>query len=195
MGSTLARYASQPLIRELLPNDCFEARLIIHNTESSDARKYTLHVSNEKGEASFDVSLRVKEPVTMSAVIGIVVGCIVVVVIVVLVVAYLLKKERCFVRSQGFHPGSENSSQRLSDELQNGRSSSKDRAIPPDALYTDVQAIRHYENPEAQKRSPDGIVYADLDLPALKSEKPKLSKLSEKIEYAEIQFKPNKEEE
>ncbi|KAK2710175.1 hypothetical protein QYM36_013745, partial [Artemia franciscana] len=76
---------------------CYEATLRIQRADVSDARQFTLLVENEKGVDSVSVSLRVIEPVSMTAVIGVIIGCLVFLVLVTLCLLYAFRTERwCF---------------------------------------------------------------------------------------------------
>ncbi|XP_076350236.1 irregular chiasm C-roughest protein-like isoform X2 [Tachypleus tridentatus] len=107
-GSELARYAAAEHVEVRHQDECYEARLIIRNVESSDSRKYTIHIENFKGEEVYSVTLKVREPMSMSLVIGVAVGSIVILVVLVVVALFVLKKHKYLLRrSDGFNPDTE----------------------------------------------------------------------------------------
>ncbi|XP_013787845.2 carcinoembryonic antigen-related cell adhesion molecule 5-like isoform X2 [Limulus polyphemus] len=155
-GSELARYSAEEYMEIRDRDDCYEARLIIRNVEGSDSRKYTIHIVNFKGEEDYGVTLKVREPVSVSMVIGVAVGCIIVLVVLIVVGLFVLKKHKyLFRRSNGFNPDTESEmgGRRSVDITHNGRAGNAVGAIPPDALYSTPKKQsnkkvenKHYEN-------------------------------------------------
>ncbi|KAL7637906.1 UNVERIFIED_CONTAM: hypothetical protein RMT77_011519 [Armadillidium vulgare] len=94
-GNGNRRFVAERLAKESGSNDCYQARLRIQNVEMTDAQKYHLTVQNEKGDDKYYVSLTVKEPITMSTIIGIVTTCLVILVIVTIIMFYAFKAEKC----------------------------------------------------------------------------------------------------
>ncbi|GFW49048.1 transposable element Tcb2 transposase [Trichonephila clavipes] len=76
-------------------DDCYEARLTIHNVEGGDSKTYTLVVENEKGRETFSVALEVREPFLLTLMIG---GAIIIVLVLICLIALLIclfKREKC----------------------------------------------------------------------------------------------------
>ncbi|XP_076333580.1 irregular chiasm C-roughest protein-like isoform X1 [Tachypleus tridentatus] len=209
-GSDLGRYIAEGFVAVKDWDDCYEARLLIHNVESSDSRKYTIHIENFKGEEIYTVNLVVREPLSMSMVIGITVGCIVLLVaILTILLCFLKKRKSVFKRKDGFNSDTESEmdSRRSVDVAHNGLAGNAPGAIPPDALYSAPKKQpnkkvenrgegKHYENFKMDKndnRDRDHLVYADLSFCA-PSERNGHSwnrngrSVVERTEYAEIQF-------
>ncbi|XP_067128001.1 irregular chiasm C-roughest protein-like [Centruroides vittatus] len=134
-GKTHEKYIAEPLVPDEIQQDCYQAKLIVQKVDGSDSRKYTLNIENEKGRESHAVALKVREPVLLSVVIGIVVGSIALFIIIIVVVIYLLRAEKwCFNRHREFAPESDSE---LGHSVKNGRTTNAG-AIPPDALYANL---------------------------------------------------------
>ncbi|XP_065561101.1 hemicentin-2-like isoform X2 [Artemia franciscana] len=93
-GTGKGRFVAEPLSTMKKPS-CYEARLKIQRVELSDARIFRLVVENEKGSDVVDVTLKVTEPVSMAAVIGVIIACIIFLVVVSLCLLYAFKSEGC----------------------------------------------------------------------------------------------------
>lgn len=203
-GSKLARYVARELVPLREWDDCYEAKLLVENVEKSDSRKYVLHIENVKGQEMYAVTLSVKEPVALSMVIGVAVGCAAFLVVLIIIAIYIIikKKKYLFKGKLGLNQNFEG---RRSDEL----TGNTPTAIPPDALYSAPEkqldqdeekkdGSKQYENMNMDKNkngSKDHVVYADLDfvIPAEKNGHTgnKITRAPlDKTEYAEIQFPP-----
>lgn len=99
-GSGTGRYVAETLSKirgDSGEDDCYAARLLVQHANPADARNYYFNVENERGADRYAVSLAVREPMSMSVVIGVVVACLALLVIVTLVVLYTFKTEKwCF---------------------------------------------------------------------------------------------------
>ncbi|CAG0881330.1 unnamed protein product [Darwinula stevensoni] len=169
MGSWRGKYHTQ-----LLPDrrqGCHEAKLTIKEVEMVDARKYTFLVKNEHGEDSSFLELHIKEQVTITTVIGIVIGCALVLVLALLLLLYAFKAEKwCFSQRGDFKPSDitteleKGGGQKNGRGLVGGKGPGSGGAIPPDALY----AVPHKATSDHDKSNGEGgknIIYADLQLP------------------------------
>ncbi|XP_068228403.1 fasciclin-3-like [Palaemon carinicauda] len=119
-GNGQGRYVAENLAQQDSREDCYAARLRVQGADAADARDYHLNVENDKGADQYTVSLSVNglvdkpplqrvppsaEPVSMSTVIGIVIGCLVILVLVTLIVLYAFKTEKwCFSQRGDFKP-------------------------------------------------------------------------------------------
>ncbi|XP_065561304.1 hemicentin-1-like [Artemia franciscana] len=102
VGTSNQRFIAESFKATKRPS-CYEATLRIQRADVSDARQFTLLVENEKGVDSVSVSLRVIEPVSMTAVIGVIIGCLVFLVLVTLCLLYAFRTERwCFKQKGNF---------------------------------------------------------------------------------------------
>ncbi|GFY70205.1 kin of IRRE-like protein 2 [Trichonephila inaurata madagascariensis] len=61
-NSNTGRHTADEIQRIPTQDDCYEARLTIHNVEGGDSKTYTLVVENEKGRETFSVALEVRGP-------------------------------------------------------------------------------------------------------------------------------------
>ncbi|GFS72601.1 kin of IRRE-like protein 2 [Nephila pilipes] len=107
-NSNTGRHTADEIQRIPTQDDCYEARLTIHNVEGGDSKTYSLVVENEKGRESFSVALEVREPFLLTMMIG---GAIIIVLVLICLIALLIclfKREKCcFSHSSGFKPAPE----------------------------------------------------------------------------------------
>lgn len=222
-GNSLGRFVAEPLLADEELEDCYESRLVIQRVESDDFRKFTLFVDNGKGKASYSVALEVKEPLSMTLVIGITIGGILFIVVFLTIFVYLVRSEKmCFKRRHQFSPDGESdlgSAGSQGTPLTEKAKPGGNGAIPPDALYTPAGKTNgantngaskgtssaenpQYENikngrPDPPPRTADGsIVYASLDLgppTAQVNNGVRPNAATDRTEYAELQFQPSSE--
>lgn len=202
-------------------DDCYESRLVIQRVESDDSRKFTLFVDNGKGKTSYSVALEVKEPLSLTLMIGITVGGILFIIVFLTIFVYLVRSEKmCFKRGRHqFSPDGESDLGSAASQgtplTEKSKSGGGHGAIPPDALYspnksngatngssrgTSSAENPQYENvkngrPDPPPRTTDGsIVYASLDLPPPTAHvKNGVRPSNDRTEYAELQFQPSSE--
>uniref|UniRef100_A0A2P2I5N8 Kin of IRRE-like protein 3 n=1 Tax=Hirondellea gigas TaxID=1518452 RepID=A0A2P2I5N8_9CRUS len=99
-GNGNGRYVAKPLSKinsASGSDDCYAARLVVQHADHADARNYYFNVENERGADRYAVALAVREPMSMTVVIGVVVACLALLVLVTLLVLYTFKTEKwCF---------------------------------------------------------------------------------------------------
>ncbi|XP_037087686.1 uncharacterized protein LOC119108205 [Pollicipes pollicipes] len=182
-GQSKGRFVAEEITQDTT-EDCYRARLRVLQVTAADERDYYLKVQNDRGSDQYGLALRVKEPVTMTAVISLVCGCLVLLVLVVALLLYAFKKEKwCFSQKGGFKPTDLESEKSEVESRTEGAARQGLGAIPPDALYSGPkkpgghgqhgghglrEAAKHRgEDGDSGKSdsSRGGIIYADLQLP------------------------------
>lgn len=184
-GKRLGRFQAEPLKADVREH-CYQARLLIDLVSRDDQRRYSLEVINDVGADEYGVSLRVKEPVTMTTVIVIISACLLLLVLVVSLLLYSYKTDKCcFSQKSGFKPTDLESEKSEFDGIDAVKSPG---VIPPDALYAAPRKSHIRQSPitsqcdgenssieysnglphsGGQMRAPSrgSVIYADLQLP------------------------------
>ncbi|XP_065561117.1 hemicentin-2-like isoform X2 [Artemia franciscana] len=90
------KFIAEPL-RQIQNMSCYEARLLIQRIDLSDANTYEIEVENDKGSVLGTVLVHIREPVPVTAIVGVISGCIVFLLIVTLCLLYAFRSDRwCF---------------------------------------------------------------------------------------------------
>ena len=82
---------------ELGSRDCFTSSLVIMDLLPADAGNYTLVIENGEGKAVHSVELRVSDPISMTALIGLVSASLVTLVVSLVATAFAYRRRSlCF---------------------------------------------------------------------------------------------------
>ncbi|KAK2709999.1 hemicentin-2-like isoform X1 [Artemia franciscana] len=184
MGSTVitegnGKFTPLALVPTRRPS-CYEAKLAIQRVELEDAGTYEFHVDNSRGSAHATISLRVAEPVPLTAVVAVITGCLVFLILITLCLLYAFRSDRwCFrVKDELKSSADLLDNGKLNGHIKNGyvsasSSQSSVKSKASDLRYSDLQLPKSSNNGSMRSKA-DQVAHGLPSVTAIPSPKPEI---------------------